>query len=544
MSANDIIRFEKDFILFSTDLFQRRQFVVSAALSEKNFDKICLTSSPNKRVFFKNANVIYLAEKQFDKSKALLNKGAACGISADIILTGKLDHLNELAASNKWGSYSDVIKALEESKSLWPNLIYPSSLLANELESMGRIDDAKKVRTKMINYYDVSKKQKASIPLEALDAISYIKLAAVEELLKNFTATKLQFPEADYNKTLKSKFAKLDQLTSEAISIAEMGSGVGIVRAYRYVVSAHESLHDEIVAFTPPEKSPEYVTSFKASMQKVAGPIALQAKDFRETAIKQIEKENILSTDNTWFLVKNDFNFTPEYFSERGSVLIDTDNDSVTNLAIKCQENKFDEAFKLADEHYAKNKNNPIYWNQVGICYYQKSDFSKAILFYNKSRDLDPKLGAPVNNLGVVYQKQGRYQKALAAFKKASEMNELSSDGIYNMAQLYLHFGAIGKALPIFEALLKKSPTDLEYNSAIASTYLQKGNFAAAIAIYSALPKEIFSRPYFGLNYAVALKFADKKEEALAAFAKISAAVVSDLKEYSQKVEAFLRNEK
>ena len=58
-------------------------------------------------------------------------------------------------------------------------------------------------------------------------------------------------------------------------------------------------------------------------MEKLSGPLAKQADDFRETAIKKIEKENILSTDNGWFLVKNDFDFIPEYLPENGAALMD-----------------------------------------------------------------------------------------------------------------------------------------------------------------------------------------------------------------------------
>jgi tetratricopeptide (TPR) repeat protein len=143
--------------------------------------------------------------------------------------------------------------------------------------------------------------------------------------------------------------------------------------------------------------------------------------------------------------------------------------------------------------------------------------------------------------LGLVYQKQGRFQKALAAYKKASDMNSFSMVTTYNVAQTYLHFGTIGKSLPVFEALLKKFPQDLEYNSAVASAHLLKGDFPSAIAIYESLPKDAFSRPQFGLNYAVALKFAGKNEEAKSIFAKVAPST-GDLKEYAQKVENFIRN--
>lgn len=323
MGVPDLIKFEKDYILFSTDLFQRRQFTESATLSEKIFDKLCTSDSKNKRVFFKNANVIYLAERQFEKSKALLAKAPKCGLGSDVTLPGYLDHLNELAAASKWSSFNDIIQMLEVSKEMFPQLIYPSSLLAVELENIGRVEDAKKVRGRMMYYYDNAKKQKLDIPLEALDAISLIRLTSLEDQLKKLNNSKLSFPEAEYNKMLKNKFAQLDRITTEAVSIAEMGSGIGIVKAYRYLVSGHESLRDEVINFTPAGKSPEYVASFKMSMAKLVEPLSKQARDFRETAIKKIEKENILSTDNGWFLVKNEYSFIPEFYSESGSALMD-----------------------------------------------------------------------------------------------------------------------------------------------------------------------------------------------------------------------------
>jgi hypothetical protein len=57
-------------------------------------------------------------------------------------------------------------------------------------------------------------------------------------------------------------------------------------------------------------------------MQKLGAPLEKQAEDFRETAISKIEKENILSMDNGWFLVKNN-EIIPEYYNDKGNVLMD-----------------------------------------------------------------------------------------------------------------------------------------------------------------------------------------------------------------------------
>lgn len=219
-------------------------------------------------------------------------------------------------------------------------------------------------------------------------------------------------------------------------------------------------------------------------------------------------------------------------------------DDPIVKMNINCIQGKYDTALKIADDLYSKYKNNTSYWNQLGTCHYLKNDLAKAILFYNKSRDLDSKFVPPVNNLGVVYLKQGKHQKALAAFKVASEMNSFTVTPTYNLAQLYLKFGTVGKALPIFQGLLKRSPDDVEIASALASSYLIKGDYQTAIEIYGKLNKSIISRPGVGLNYAVALKLSNRPIDAKTVYENVttSSAEGRAMKEYAQKVDKFIRN--
>lgn len=216
-------------------------------------------------------------------------------------------------------------------------------------------------------------------------------------------------------------------------------------------------------------------------------------------------------------------------------------DDVLVKINIKCYQGKFDEALKLADDQYMSYRNNTSYWNQLGTCYFLKSDYAKAILFYNKSRDLDKKFIPPVNNLGVVYQKQGKFQKALAAFKLASDLNTFAVTPTYNLAHLYLRFGNVGKALPIFQGLQKRSPKDTDVSAALASSFLIKGDYQSAIDIYSKFDKSILAIPAVGLNYAVSLKLSNRPMDAQTVLGNVSAASGS-LSEYSQKVEKFIKN--
>ena len=105
--------------------------------------------------------------------------------------------------------------------------------------------------------------------------------------------------------------------------ILEIGSGVGIVKSYKYLVQGHEELIKEVNGFIPPEKSEEYIRSFKKGMGGLVAPIEKQAKDFRKAAVKKIETENILSSDNSWFIGNMDLPFSPEYFVDKHGVLMD-----------------------------------------------------------------------------------------------------------------------------------------------------------------------------------------------------------------------------
>ncbi|MBC7714330.1 MAG: tetratricopeptide repeat protein [Rhizobacter sp.] len=215
-------------------------------------------------------------------------------------------------------------------------------------------------------------------------------------------------------------------------------------------------------------------------------------------------------------------------------------DDPIMKMNIKCYQGKFDEALKIADDQYVKYRSNTSYWNQLGTCYFLKSDYAKAILFYNKSRDLDSKYIPPVNNLGVVYQKQGKFQKALAAFKLAADLNTFSVTPTYNLAQLYLRFGTVGKALPIFQGLLKRSPKDTEVGSALASANLIKGDYQAAVDIYSRFDKATLAMPSVGLNYAVALKLLNRPIDAQTVLGNVTASMGA-ISEYAQKVDKFIR---
>ncbi len=216
-------------------------------------------------------------------------------------------------------------------------------------------------------------------------------------------------------------------------------------------------------------------------------------------------------------------------------------SDPLDRIVSLCYQEQFDSAFKLIDEVYPNYKNNTSYWNQVGTCYFLKAEYSKAVLFFNKSRDLDTKFSPPVNNLGVVYQAQGKYQKALLAYKKASELNTFALTPLYNLSQLYLKYGKVDQALSILEALNKKKPLDVDVASSLATGLLMKGEVNRSVEIFTKIDKATLSQARIGLNFALALKMANRPQDAVMVLQNVQSPSESDVQAYYQKINEFVR---
>ncbi len=75
-------------------------------------------------------------------------------------------------------------------------------------------------------------------------------------------------------------------------------------------------------------------------------------------------------------------------------------------------------------------------YNALGIYYHLSSQFDKAILNYEKSKDLKVQIGdgkgavSSQNNIGIVYYLQGKYDKALVTFNASLKMQEEMKDTI------------------------------------------------------------------------------------------------------------------
>ncbi len=323
MDEDDVQKFEGSFLLVTAELYNRRQFKESAYLDEVVLKKLCSKSSRNKDVFFKNAAIIHLAESRIEEAREISKNALRCGISSNVMVEVQLDILDSLAETERWNSYEDQINQLESNPKAWPELIRHIEKLIGAYEGSGKSEKSAQLKARMMKLYEGCKKEKIDIPLLSLDAIARIRLDELQREEDALNGILLAFPEKTYNDRLKAKFKQLDQLTTRAFDILNIGSGVGIVHAYRILVENYRKTANQIKDFIPPEKGPEYVESFRKGMTNIYSSLFNKADEFVVEARKQIDSSKILSSENNWFLMQGISNFKPEYEYRSGGVLMD-----------------------------------------------------------------------------------------------------------------------------------------------------------------------------------------------------------------------------
>ncbi len=322
MEAVDVSKFADSFLSISAGLFLRQQFSQSADLSYRVFAKLCKQNSNNKVVAFKNAVFISLANNELDKALEIRNFARQCQLPNSVMSEVGLELLKDIGKASRWQTYEEDLRALEADPKNRPNLIRPMEELRKEFLKVGNTEEAKQLEAKQTRFYNEARKAKQDVPVEALDLIAEKLMVKVRNLKTQVGEITLRFPENEFNNAVKAKLRILDQLTSEVNQIQKTGSGKGIVEGYRLAIDAYETFGEELRAFTPEGKSPEYVASFQKAMADVYNPILANARKQRSEVKKLIMDNKILSASNYAVLYGRLESFK-RYVSSKNIVLMD-----------------------------------------------------------------------------------------------------------------------------------------------------------------------------------------------------------------------------
>lgn len=220
------------------------------------------------------------------------------------------------------------------------------------------------------------------------------------------------------------------------------------------------------------------------------------------------------------------------------------EEDPISGPISLCYQKNFVAAFNKFDRAYKQLKNNASYWNQVGTCYYLQGEFRKALLYYNKSRDLVKDYAPAINNIGLIHYQNGEIGKALSAFKSAYEVSKFSVTPSFNLAMLYLQYGFVEKAEPLLVALYKKNTNDNDVLNALAHLYMMKNDYAKAISAFSHLSAETMRLPSVSTSLSYALYKTGQKDKAQTVLAQTQSQLTPKDVTYFSKVATIVKEGK
>jgi hypothetical protein len=188
--------------------------------------------------------------------------------------------------------------------------------------SVGNHQEAQELSNKQQRYFAEARKKKLEIPVDALDLMAERMLVSVHEKQHRLNEIQLRFPEAEFNAGVKAKLQILDKLTTDVNQIQSLGSGKGIVEAYKIAIECYENFGESLKAFAPEGKSPEYLASFQKAMSEVYNPILANARKQRGEVKKLIVDNKILSPSNYAVLYGSLESFK-RYIPAKEAVLMD-----------------------------------------------------------------------------------------------------------------------------------------------------------------------------------------------------------------------------
>jgi tetratricopeptide (TPR) repeat protein len=218
----------------------------------------------------------------------------------------------------------------------------------------------------------------------------------------------------------------------------------------------------------------------------------------------------------------------------------DDDENPLNQMLSYCYQKKFKQADQLFDRFYRRYIKHPGYWNQVGTCFLLRGEKRKALLYYNKAKDLYRNYIPALNNLGVIFQLEGKDQKALSVYKKASKLSPFSLTPKFNLAQLYAKYGFVNEARGIFENLLGKRKSDFDVNIGLAYVEMLSGNFPRAVQYYEKVDTDWYEKAEVGLNLTLALQYMNRKKDALNVFDDIDPPKDPKLLKYYRNVKQLI----
>jgi tetratricopeptide (TPR) repeat protein len=121
---------------------------------------------------------------------------------------------------------------------------------------------------------------------------------------------------------------------------------------------------------------------------------------------------------------------------------------------------------------------------QIGYCYGELDNYSKAIEAYKQAIRIDPDAADTYYNLGNVYFALDNYSKAIEAYKQAIRIDPDYANALYNLGNVYFALDNYSKAIEAYKQAIRIDPDAAITYVNLGGTYGQLGLYKDAIEAF------------------------------------------------------------
>lgn len=300
-------------------LLDAQMLDLSAEMFHKSFDKSCSLKIKNKINFFTNSIEAYLVSDQYEKSLEVIEKAKKCKISKRLLKGVNANLISYLVKKKKWDKLEEKLFQKSAFNQYGASLIIYLSDYYNQMSKNS--NKKEKLEKEILKIYRKLKTRRKPVPYQGLDVVASLSLKKLNSLYIDFKKEKLSFPEDVFDKKFQLKIVKLGKIRLEVEKIKAIQSADGILKSYIILASVFDHFYNEVISFTPENKSKEYVESFKKSMKLQVAPLKGETLRLKNSGQRLILKNNVLSSSNAWFLNKK--NKDIKYYSRKSAFIMD-----------------------------------------------------------------------------------------------------------------------------------------------------------------------------------------------------------------------------
>jgi tetratricopeptide (TPR) repeat protein len=140
-----------------------------------------------------------------------------------------------------------------------------------------------------------------------------------------------------------------------------------------------------------------------------------------------------------------------------------------------------DKAIIYLEKTFEVNNKNKAIANQLAVLYFKKDNFEKAAEYYQKVINLDPNNVDTYFNLAITYGKLENNDKVISTYEKILSIDPKNTDALNYLGYQYFSAKNYNKAIEFFTKYCKINNTDADALRLLTFSYAKNKNFRQAV---------------------------------------------------------------